>query len=66
MQILSRHILLVFIHSFSGKDHQEVDFSGIHQLICTQLVPLRSSDAILGSEEERQEQARKLHSQKVL
>ncbi|KAJ3356693.1 Zinc finger MYND domain-containing protein 12 [Kappamyces sp. JEL0680] len=68
MQAMPGDLLLVRRGSFyrnSGKDHQLNDFNGIHQLICTQLIPLRNPDAILGSEEERAEQHIQLQKQRA-
>ncbi|KAJ3307146.1 Zinc finger MYND domain-containing protein 12 [Kappamyces sp. JEL0829] len=68
MQAMPGDLLLVrrgSVYRNSGKDHQLNDFNGIHQLICTQLIPLRNPDAILGSEEERAEQHIQLQKQRA-
>ncbi|KAJ3119670.1 Zinc finger MYND domain-containing protein 12 [Physocladia obscura] len=38
---------------FSDKEHQSTDYRGIHNKICSLLIPLRTPVTILGSEEER-------------
>ncbi|KAI8896520.1 hypothetical protein BC833DRAFT_94372 [Globomyces pollinis-pini] len=50
---------------YCDKEHQSVDYRGIHHLICRQLSSLRNPDPILGSEEERLEKHR-LHSCKQM
>ncbi|KAJ3024541.1 UNVERIFIED_CONTAM: Zinc finger MYND domain-containing protein 12 [Siphonaria sp. JEL0065] len=37
----------------ADKEHQSTDFRGIHQKICSMLIPLRTPITVLGSEEER-------------
>ncbi|KXS20272.1 hypothetical protein M427DRAFT_94802 [Gonapodya prolifera JEL478] len=37
----------------SNKDHQDVDFRGIHEKICSLLIPLRTPVTVLGSQDER-------------
>ncbi|KAI8906834.1 hypothetical protein EDD86DRAFT_209879 [Gorgonomyces haynaldii] len=53
---------------YCDKDHQNVDFKGIHSHICTLLAPLRSPVTILGSEEERAQRQREtlLRQQELL
>ncbi|KAI9328727.1 hypothetical protein BDR26DRAFT_873687 [Obelidium mucronatum] len=38
---------------YCDKEHQSTDFRGIHQKICSMLIPLRTPITVLGSEEER-------------
>jgi hypothetical protein len=60
-----RQCKLCRVTFYCGKEHQDVDYRGIHQIICSQLIHIRSQDPILGSEEERLEQARLLEQRKV-
>jgi len=39
---------------FSGREHQEVDFVGIHEKICQLLIPLRTPMPFASSEQQRQ------------
>ncbi|KAI9206812.1 uncharacterized protein BJ171DRAFT_456659 [Polychytrium aggregatum] len=38
---------------YCDHDHEKIDYRGIHEKICSLLVPLRTPVAVLGSEEER-------------
>ncbi len=60
-----RQCKLCRVTFYCGKEHHDVDYRGIHQIICSQLIPIRSQDPILGSEEERLKQARLLEQRKV-
>jgi hypothetical protein len=42
-----------FFFPNSTKDHQRLDFEGIHEKVCQLLVPLRTTPAVIGSEDER-------------
>ena len=43
-----------YFERFSGREHQQVDFVGIHEKICQLLIPLRTPVPIASSEEQRQ------------
>jgi tetratricopeptide (TPR) repeat protein len=38
---------------YCDTEHETIDFRGIHEKICQLLIPLRTQDAVFGSEEER-------------
>lgn len=45
--------LFLCLNFCSTKEHQRVDWQGIHEKICPLLAPLRTPPPIIGSEEER-------------
>ena len=50
---------------YSGVEHQNADWLGIHEKICQSLIPLRQTLSFLPSEEERQKREHELYLQKV-
>jgi len=42
------------VNFFSGREHQQVDFVGIHEKICQLLIPLRTPLSFASSEQQRQ------------
>jgi hypothetical protein len=45
--------ILTFLFWFSGKEHQHIDWFGIHEKICPLLAPLRTAPPVVSSEDER-------------
>lgn len=56
---------LVDFSIYSDKDHQEVDWLGIHEKICQSMIPLRTPATFLPSEEQRKKRDAQLNEKKV-
>lgn len=52
--IQCKHCRLTY---YCDTEHEIIDFKGIHEKICQLLIPLRTPDAVFGSQEERIERA---------
>ncbi len=49
----------------SDDEHQKSDWNGIHEKICQSLIPLRTPQQFLPSEEERKKRDKSLYDKKV-
>ena len=61
------NVFIFYYYNFfySGVEHQNADWLGIHEKICQSLIPLRQTLSFLPSEEERQKREHELYLQKV-
>lgn len=61
--VFTFHLVLIY---YSGVEHQQADWVGIHEKICQLLIPLRSVRlSFLSSEEQRQKQEEELLEMRV-